>query len=195
MPAKLLIFSAPSGAGKSTVVRRIRQQIPDLEFSVSATNREPRGDERDGESYHFLTTADFQARIQAGEFLEWEEVYPGKYYGTLRSEIDHRLAAGKSVVLDIDVVGGCRIKELYGDRALSFFIAPPSLEVLRQRLVGRGTDSAENIEVRMGKASAEMTYQDQFDVIIVNDRLDLAVAEVMEHIQKAGGSNQDLTVS
>lgn len=195
MPAKLLIFSAPSGAGKSTVVHRIMQQIPDLEFSVSATNREPRGNERDGESYHFLTTTDFQSRIQAGDFLEWEEVYPGKYYGTLRSEIDHRLEAGKSVVLDIDVVGGCRIKELYGDRALSFFIAPPSLEVLRQRLVGRGTDSAEHIEVRMGKASAEMTYQDQFDVIIVNDRLDQAVAEVMEHIQKAGGSNQDLTES
>lgn len=190
MPAKLLIFSAPSGAGKSTVVNRIMQQIPELEFSVSATNREPRGDERDGESYHFLTTADFKARIEAGDFVEWEEVYPGKFYGTLRSEIDNRLQAGQSVVLDIDVVGGCRIKELYGDQALSFFIAPPSLEVLKQRLVGRGTDSAESIEVRMNKAASEMTFQNQFDVIIVNDQLEKAVGEVIGQVQKALTNNE-----
>jgi len=185
MGGVLLIFSAPSGAGKSTIVKEVMERLPGLEFSVSATNREPRGNEVDGESYHFLSTQAFKQHIDRGEFVEWEEVYPGKFYGTLKSEIDNRLHSGISVVLDIDVVGGCNIKEQYGARAVSFFIAPPSLDVLKQRLVARGMDSPESIATRMSKAAEEMTYSHRFDWIILNNHLEDAVAEVIQKITTA----------
>lgn len=171
---KLIIFSAPSGSGKSTIINHLLQQGLNLAFSISATSRPPRGTERDGVEYFFLTPDEFRERIARGEFLEYEEVYPGRFYGTLKSQVEKQLAAGQNVVFDVDVVGGCNIKKYYGERALSVFIQPPSVEELRRRLVGRGTDAPEVIEDRVAKAEYELGFAPQFDVVVVNDNLEEA---------------------
>ncbi len=171
---KLIIFSAPSGSGKSTIINHLLQQDLNLAFSISATSRPPRGTERDGVEYFFLTPDEFRERIARGEFLEYEEVYPGRFYGTLKSQVEKQLTAGQNVVFDVDVVGGCNIKKYYGERALSVFIQPPSVEELRLRLVGRGTDAPEVIEDRVAKAEYELGFAPQFDVVVVNDNLEEA---------------------
>lgn len=176
---RALAFSAPSGAGKTTLVRRLMAERNDLAFSVSATNRPLRGDEVNGEDYHFFSTEDFLAKVEAGDFLEWEEVYPGRYYGTLKSEIDRHWTAGRHILFDVDVEGGLRLKELLGDRLLAIFVRPPSLEVLGARLRARGTDSEEDVERRLAKAEAEMARAPGFDVELVNDDLDRATTELI----------------
>lgn len=170
----ILIFSAPSGSGKSTLVNHLLGQRDDLEFSVSATSRPPRGTEQDGVAYYFISPEDFKRRIDNGEFIEYQEVYPDCFYGTLKSEIDRIERNGHHVVFDVDVKGGVNLKQLFGDRALSLFIAPPSIDELRRRLIGRATDSPEMIDKRVAKAAEELTYADQFDKIIVNDNLEHA---------------------
>ncbi|MDD4514514.1 guanylate kinase [Massilibacteroides sp.] len=184
MPGKLIIFSAPSGSGKSTIINYLLKQNLRLRFSVSATSRAPRGEEKHGVEYYFLTPEDFRSRIAAGDFLEYEEVYTDRFYGTLKSEVEQILSAGDNVVFDVDVVGGCNIKKYYGDRALSVFIQPPSVEVLRERLVNRGTDKPEVIEDRVKKAEYELSFAPQFDVVIVNDVLEKAQKETLETIKK-----------
>lgn len=174
---KVLIFSAPSGSGKTTIVRHLLERFPELEFSISATSRSPRGAERDGVDYYFMDDAEFRARVAQGEFVEWEEVYAGTCYGTLRAEIDRIWDREHVVVFDVDVVGALNIKKLFGDQALSIFIMPPSVEVLRARLEGRGTDSPEAIERRLAKAEQEIAYASKFDRVIVNDDLETAYAE------------------
>lgn len=180
--SKLIIFSAPSGSGKSTIINYLLTQNLNLAFSISATSRPPRGTERDGVEYFFLSPEEFRRRIAGGEFLEYEEVYHDRFYGTLKSQVEKQLAAGQNVVFDVDVVGGCNIKKFYGDRALSVFIQPPSVEELRKRLVGRGTDTPEVIEDRVAKAAYEMSFAPKFDKIIVNDDLETAKAEALEVI-------------
>ena len=177
MSAKLIIFSAPSGAGKSTLVQHLLKCNFGMEFSISATSRPPRGTEKHGVEYYFLTEDEFRTKIENNEFLEYEEVYPGKFYGTLRSEVDRISSENKNVVFDIDVVGGLNIKNEYGDRALAVFIAPPSVDVLRERLQGRGTDTVEMIDKRVDKAEYEMSFAPRFDVVIVNDDLEKAKTE------------------
>ena len=177
MSAKLIIFSAPSGAGKSTLVQHLLKCNFGMEFSISATSRSPRGTEKHGVEYYFLTEDEFRTKIENNEFLEYEEVYPGKFYGTLRSEVDRISSENKNVVFDIDVVGGLNIKNEYGDRALAVFIAPPSVNVLRERLQGRGTDTVEMIDKRVDKAEYEMSFAPRFDVVIVNDDLEKAKTE------------------
>lgn len=179
---KLLIFSAPSGSGKSTIIDYLMQQQLDLHFSISATSRPPRGTERNGVEYFFLTPAEFRKHIAAGDFLEYEEVYEDRYYGTLRSQVDARLAAGEHIVCDVDVLGGQNIKKNYGSRALSIFIQPPSIEALRQRLEARGTDTPEVIDDRIARAEFELSQADKFDVVVINDDLSTAKAEVLKHV-------------
>lgn len=174
---KALIFSAPSGSGKSTIVHHILDKYPDMEFSVSATSRKPRGEEKDGVDYYFLSEEEFRARIAENGFVEHEEVYPGRFYGTLKSEIKRIWDAGHVVIFDVDVKGGVNLKKYFGRDALSVFIQAPSVEVLRERLVKRGTDSAEDIEKRVAKAAEEMTYAPQFDHILINDDLQKAFEE------------------
>ena len=183
MSGKLIIFSAPSGAGKSTLIKHLLTKDFDMEFSISATSRAPRGEEQHGKEYYFFSTDEFKKRIEAKDFLEWEEVYPGCFYGTLKSELERIWKAGHAVVFDVDVVGGVNIKKIFGDQALSVFIKAPSVEVLRQRLIGRGTDSMEKIEQRVAKAEYEMTFADKFDVVIVNDNLDMALAEAEKAVR------------
>ena len=183
MKKKVIIFSAPSGSGKSTIVNYLLAKDFGLEFSVSATCRAPRGEEKLGKEYYFFSTDEFKERIEAEDFLEWEEVYPGCFYGTLKSELERIWKAGHAVVFDVDVVGGVNIKKIFGDQALSVFIKAPSVEVLRQRLIGRGTDSMEKIEQRVAKAEYEMTFADKFDVVIVNDNLDTALAEAEKAVR------------
>lgn len=180
--AKLVIFSAPSGSGKSTIVNFLMQEHPELRlaFSISCTSRAPRGTERHGVEYFFLSPEAFKAKIANDEFLEYEEVYPNRFYGTLKSQVENQCEAGQNVVFDVDVKGGCNIKKFYGDRALSVFIQPPSVEELRRRLVGRGTDTPEVIEQRLAKAEYELTFADQFDRIIINDDLATAQAEALK---------------
>lgn len=175
---KAVIFSAPSGAGKTSIVRHLleRTDLP-LGFSVSATTRPLRGAEREGVDYYFLDLASFHTRVEEGAFLEWEEVYPGKCYGTLRSELDRLWEEGKSVLFDVDVVGGLRLKQLLGPQACAVFVVPPPLEELRRRLEGRGTDAPEVIEERLAKAARERAYGPQFDVQLVNEKLETACAE------------------
>ena len=177
MSGKLIIFSAPSGAGKSTIVHHILGCGFNMEFSVSATSRAPRANEVNGVDYYFLTTEEFKSRIRKNEFLEYEEVYPGSYYGTLRSEIDRITGEGKNVVFDIDVLGGINIKKQYDEQALAMFIAPPNIEELYQRLVNRGTDTPEMIAKRIGKAEFELSFAPQFDKVVVNDDLEKAKEE------------------
>jgi guanylate kinase len=178
--AKLIIFSAPSGAGKSTLIRYLLSQGLNLRFSVSATSREPRGEEQNGREYYFLTPEEFRQRIARNEFLEYEEVYADKFYGTLKCEVDRILAEGSNVVFDVDCVGGLNIKKIYGEQALSIFIMPPSVEVLRERLEKRGTDAPEVIENRLAKAAYEMSFAPQFDVTVCNDDYDRAKDEVLK---------------
>lgn len=182
---RIIIISAPSGCGKSTIINSLldRGEI-DMQFSVSATNRSPRQGERHGVNYYFLTDAEFQDSIAAGEFVEYEEVYPGRYYGTLRREVSRITDAGHNVVLDVDVKGGVRVKELYGSDAVSIFIAPPCVDALRARLEGRGTESAEQIDQRVGRAQYELSFAPQFDHTVINDDLAQAVREVEQIIKK-----------
>lgn len=183
MKGKVIIFSAPSGSGKSTIIKYLMQQGLNLAFSISATSRPPRGTEQDGVEYFFLSPEDFRKRIDNDEFLEYEEVYEGRYYGTLKAQVEKQLETGQNVILDIDVHGGCRIKEFYGDRALSVFIQPPSVEALRQRLHHRGTDSLEVIEQRIERAEYELGFAPKFDIVIVNDDLQSAKCQALERLQ------------
>lgn len=183
MAGKLIIFSAPSGSGKSTIINHLLRQNLNLHFSISVTSRAPRGTEQDGVEYYFLSPEEFRRRIAADEFLEYEEVYENKYYGTLKSEVERILEEGKNVIFDVDVVGGCNIKKYYGDRALSVFIQPPGIAELRKRLEGRGTDTPEVIESRIAKAEYELGFACRFDVIIVNDDLEKAQREALKVIQ------------
>lgn len=183
MAGKLIIFSAPSGSGKSTIINYLLTQSLNLAFSISATSRAPRGTEQNGVEYFFLTPEEFKQRIANDEFLEYEEVYKDRFYGTLKAQVEKQLAAGQNVIFDVDVVGGCNIKKFYGDRALSVFIQPPSLEELRKRLTGRGTDAPEVIESRLAKATFELSYAEKFDVVIVNDNLEKAQAEALKTIR------------
>ena len=183
MAGKLIIFSAPSGSGKSTIINYLLTQNLNLTFSISATSRAPRGTEQNGVEYFFLTPEEFKQRIANNEFLEYEEVYKDRFYGTLKAQVAKQLAAGQNVIFDVDVVGGCNIKKFYGDRALSVFIQPPSLEELRKRLTGRGTGAPEVIESRLAKATFELSYAEKFDVVIVNDNLEEAQAEALKTIR------------
>ena len=177
MSDKLIIFSAPSGSGKTTIVKHLLNKGFNLEFSISACNRSPRGNEVHAEDYYFLDTDDFQHKIKNDEFIEWEEVYNERYYGTLKSEVTRIWKKGNTVLFDVDVVGGVNIKEQYGSKALSIFVMPPSIYELRKRLTGRGTDNNDEIEKRLAKAEEEMRYATQFDHVILNDNLDLAKEE------------------
>lgn len=180
MKGKIIIFSAPSGSGKSTIINFLMQQNLNLAFSISATSRPPRGTEQHGVEYFFLTPEDFRQRIANGEFLEYEEVYKDRFYGTLKEQVEKQLEKGQNVVLDVDVKGGCNIKNYYGDRALSIFIQPPSIEALRQRLNGRGTGSPEVIEDRIARAEYELGFADKFDTVVVNDDLEKAQQEALQ---------------
>ena len=182
--SKLIIFSAPSGAGKSTIVRYMLAQDLNLQFSISATSRLPRGEEKNGIEYFFLTPQEFKDRIANGDFLEYEEVYPDKFYGTLKSEVDRILAEGKNVVFDIDCIGGLNVKKIYGDRALSIFVMPPSIQALRERLEKRGTDAPHVIEKRLAKAEYEMSFAPQFDLVVLNDDFDKAKEETYRAIKE-----------
>lgn len=181
LPGKLIIFCAPSGSGKSTLVQWLMAEHPELRlaFSISCTSRPPRGTERDGVEYFFLTPEDFKQKITNGEFLEYEEVYQDRFYGTLKSQVDSQTQRGENVLFDVDVKGGCNIKEHYGSRAMSVFIQPPSVDELRRRLLSRGTDSAEAIEERVAKAAYELTFAPRFDHVVINDNLEEAKAEVL----------------
>ena len=180
---KLIIFSAPSGSGKSTIIKSLLQH-PELilSFSISATSRPPRGTEKNGVEYYFLSPDEFRSGIEKGDFLEYEEVYKDRFYGTLKSEVERLLKAGRNVVLDVDVVGGVNIKRMYGERAKSIFIQPPGLAELRKRLEGRGTDSPEVIESRLQKAEYELSFAPKFDTDIVNDLLEKAQKEALDNV-------------
>lgn len=189
MSGKLIIFSAPSGAGKTTIVRHLLNKYGNnFEFSISASTREPRGQEINGKDYYFISQEDFLHKVAKHEFIEFEEVYSGTFYGTLRSEVERIWALGKHVIFDIDVVGGLRLRSKFPDQALAIFVNPPSLEVLKQRLAGRGTDSEEKLEERYAKAELELSYADKFDVILNNFDLDTAKREaeelVLDYINK-----------
>lgn len=180
---KLIIFSAPSGSGKSTLINYLLTQDLHLAFSISATSRPPRGTEQNGVEYFFLSPEEFKQRIANDEFLEYEEVYENRFYGTLKTQVEKQLEAGQNVVFDVDVVGGCNIKKYYGERALSVFIQPPSVEELRKRLTGRATDAPEVIESRIAKAEYELGFADKFDTVIINDDLEKAKADVLRVIR------------
>lgn len=185
---KLIIFSAPSGSGKSTIISRLMQH-PELHlaFSVSCTSRAPRGTERNGVEYFFITPEEFRERISRDEFLEYEEVYADRFYGTLKQQVETQAARGENVVFDVDVKGGCNIKQYYGDRALSIFIQPPSIEELRHRLVGRATDAPEVIEQRIERAAFELRFAPKFDRVVINDDLDRAVEETLRIVREFVG--------
>ncbi|GIV33959.1 MAG: guanylate kinase [Chitinophagales bacterium] len=179
---KLIIFTAPSGAGKTTIVHRLLDMDSRLKFSVSATTRKKRDYEVDGKHYYFLTEEEFKSKIQKGEFIEWEEVYPGVFYGTLASEVERLTRAGKAIVFDIDVKGALRLKEKYGDAALTIFVKPPSLQVLRERLANRNSENTQSMVKRLERIKFEMSFEDRFDRVLVNDDLDKAVAEAKKII-------------
>jgi guanylate kinase len=181
---KLIIFSAPSGAGKTTIVHHLLTKIPELEFSISATTRDARGDEVDGKDYYFIGKEAFLHRIAHKEFVEFEEVYAGTFYGTLRSEIERIWAKGKTVIFDIDVEGGLHLKRKYGEQALAIFVQPPSLQVLIERLTGRGTDNSDKLRERITKAEKELNYAPQFDIILKNNDLNTACKEAEELVRK-----------
>ena len=186
MKGKLIIFSAPSGTGKSTIINWLMQEHSELKmaFSISCTSRAPRGTERNGVEYFFLTPDEFRSRIEAGEFLEYEEVYTDRYYGTLKSQVERQCDAGQNVVFDVDVKGGCNIKQHYGAKALSIFIMPPSVDELRRRLESRATDAPEVIDQRIARAEFEIGFADKFDKVVVNDDLDKAKKEVLGIIKQ-----------
>ena len=174
---KVVIFSAPSGSGKTTIVRRLLERYAQFEFSISATSRAPRGQEQHGKDYYFLSQEEFAARVAEDAFVEWEEVYAGTSYGTLKSEVDRIWAADHVILFDVDVLGGINLKRIFGDEACSIFIMPPSIEELRRRLEGRATDAPEVIEKRIAKASFELEKASEFDHCVVNDVLEVAVAD------------------
>ena len=180
---KLVIFSAPSGSGKTTIVRELLKRFPQFEFSISATSRLPRGKEQNGVDYYFLTNEEFRSRVERDEFVEWEEVYAGTSYGTLKSEMERIWSKGNVIVFDVDVIGGINLKRLFGKDACSVFIMPPSVEELERRLRGRGTDSEEVILKRIGKAEFELSKAPEFDHVVVNDVLDVAVNETAAIIE------------
>lgn len=182
--SKLIIFSAPSGTGKSTLIRHLIEQNLNMKFSISATSRAPRGEEQHGVEYFFLSPQEFKDKISQGEFLEYEEVYPDRFYGTLKSEVDKILAQGDNVVLDIDCIGALNVKKTYKERALAIFVMPPSIEALRQRLEKRGTDKPEVIESRLAKAEYEISYSPQFDRIVENDDFEKARQEAYDIIHE-----------
>lgn len=182
--SKIIIFSAPSGSGKSTIVNHLLTRDLGLEFSISATSRPPRGNEENGIEYYFLSQEEFEEKISNNEFVEYEEVYPNCYYGTLRSEVERISAKGHTVVFDVDVVGGVNLKEQFREQALAIFISPPSIETLRERLKNRCTDSDEMIEKRVGKAEYEMSFALQFDRIIINDELQKAQEKVEKVVRE-----------
>jgi guanylate kinase len=181
---KSIVISAPSGAGKSTIVKALLAQNPALAFSISACSRPPRGEEQDGVHYYFLSPESFKEKIAAGAFFEWEEVYTGMFYGTLNAELERIWAAGQIVVFDVDVVGGLRIKELLGEKCLSIFIQPPSIAVLAERLRKRQTDAEDKIQMRLAKAEEEINRAPEFDVVVVNDDLNLAIEQVATQIKQ-----------
>lgn len=193
MAGKIVIVSAPSGCGKSTIINALMAEHPELRlrFSVSATNRSPRPGEVDGREYRFLSTEEFRTRLAGGEFVEHEEVYPGRFYGTLRSEVDRITAEGDTCVLDIDVNGALRVKQMYGKQATAIFIAPPSLDALRDRLVGRGTETEAEIGSRLHRAAYEMGQAPRFDHVVVNDELAEAVERTACLIAAAPGGGED----
>ena len=186
MKGKMLIVSAPSGSGKSTIVQWLMKEHPELNlyFSISCTSRAPRGTEHNGVEYFFLTPEEFRKKIENDEFLEYEEVYQDRFYGTLKAQVERQLNEGQNVVFDVDVKGGVNIKKFYGERAMSLFIQPPSVEELRRRLVGRATDTPEAIENRLAKAEYELTFAPQFDHIVVNDDLEQAKAETLRLVRE-----------
>ena len=177
--SKVIIFSAPSGSGKSTIINYLMQQDLNLHFSISATSRPPRGQEQHGVEYFFLSPEEFRQHIDNGDFLEYEEVYKDRYYGTLSAQVDQQLERGENVVCDVDVLGGINIKRHYGDRALSLFIQPPSIEELRRRLEGRATDAPEVINDRIARAEFELSHASQFDAVVINDNLEKALEEAL----------------
>lgn len=174
---RLIVFSAPSGSGKTTIVRELLKKYQQFEFSISATSRAPRGTERDGVDYYFLTADEFRKAVAEDKFVEWEEVYAGTYYGTLKSEMKRIWDRGNIIIFDIDVMGGINLKRIFGDKACSIFIMPPSIEELERRLVGRGTDAPEVIAKRVAKAEFEITKAEHFDYVVTNDNLAIAIAE------------------
>ncbi len=174
---KVIIFSAPSGSGKTTIVRALLERYPQFEFSISATSRAPRGEEKNGVDYYFLSQNEFAEAVRENCFVEWEEVYKGTCYGTLHSEVERIWAAGHVIIFDVDVIGGINLKRIFGHKACSIFIMPPSVEELRRRLVGRGTDAADVIEKRVAKAEFELTKAAEFDHTVVNDKLEVAIEE------------------
>ncbi|MCF8348305.1 MAG: guanylate kinase [Bacteroidales bacterium] len=176
---KLIVFSAPSGAGKTTIVREVMKVVPNLSFSVSATSRSPRVGEVEGLDYYFLSVEDFKLRIKQNAFVEWEEVYPDRFYGTLKMEVERIRNEGRNVLFDVDVLGGLNIKKLFGTEALALFIAPPTIDELRSRLITRASDTTEDIEIRLKKAAYEMSFSNQFDEVIINHDLQKAVKEVV----------------
>ena len=181
MAGKALIFCAPSGSGKTTIVKHLLQKNTDLGFSISASTRDRRGrTEQDGKDYHFLTPEEFKQKIDNNEFIEWEEVYAGNYYGTLKSEIDRIWDSGKNVIFDVDVQGGLNLKKYFGEKALAIFVKVPSVEVLKARLQDRGTESEESLSRRLFKANFEMSFQDKFDRVLVNENLDKSLAEAQQ---------------
>lgn len=179
---KVIIFSAPSGSGKTTIVQYLLKEFDSLQFSISATSRAPRGQEVDGKDYFFISQSEFEQRISSEQFVEYEQVYQGVYYGTLRSEVERLWAMGKTIVFDVDVKGGIRLKDIFKDQALSIFIMPPSIPELEARLRGRGTDSQENIAKRVAKASTEIEDAPYFDTTIVNDKLEQAKSEAFNTV-------------
>lgn len=185
---KCIIFSAPSGAGKTTIVRYLLRNVEKLAFSISAASRQPRGREEDGVDYHFFSVEEFKRKIAADEFVEWEEVYKDNFYGTLKSEVLKHWQAGRTVLFDVDAVGGLNLKKIFGSKALSIFIQPPSLFVLEQRLKNRRTETPEQIEIRLNKANEELSHSSKFDYVLLNDNLEKACYEVkalvMDFIQK-----------
>lgn len=180
---KLVIISAPSGTGKGTIINYLLEQNIGLEFSISATSRPPRGQEVHGKEYYFISADEFRQKIENDEFVEYEEVYQDRFYGTLKSEIDRISQKGNAVIFDLDVVGAQRVKQQYAKSTLSIFIKPPSIEVLRQRLEARGTETKEHIEARLAKAEYELSFENKYDVVIVNDKLEQAKAETLQTIK------------
>lgn len=181
MARKAIIFSAPSGSGKTTIVKHLLQTNPDLGFSISASTRDKRGrTEENGKDYYFLTPLDFKKKIDNNEFIEWEEVYEGNFYGTLKSEIERIWNEGKNVIFDVDVKGGLNLKKYFGDSALAIFVKVPSMEVLKERLHDRGTETSESLSRRIFKAEFEMSFQDKFDKVLVNENLQKSLAEAQQ---------------